>query len=278
MSELTTVPEIGHRCELGSLRINYHDRGDGEPVLFIHGSGPGVSAWANWRTVIPQLESSLRIIAPDMIGFGYTDAPVTRFDIDAWTGELTALLDALGIERCSVVGNSFGGAMALHLAERHPDRVEKLVLMGPAATPFTLTDGLDDVWGYEPSLEAMGHLLRDVFVYDGSAISEDLVEMRYRASTRPTVQERYAALFPAPRQRWVDALSLSPDRLARIGQPTLIVHGRDDKVIPLEASRQLAAQLPDARLEVIDECGHWVQIEHTDRFCSLVDEFLGGPR
>lgn len=268
------LPEIGTQLKVGELSVNYHDRGDGPPLLLIHGSGPGVSAWANWRAVLPRLAETHRIIAPDMLGFGYTDGPEVKFDIHIWLEQLTGLLDALGIERVSVIGNSFGGSLALHLAQEHPERVERLVLMGPAATPFVLTEGLDAVWGYEVSLDAMSHLLREVFVYDGASIADDLVRMRFEASARPTVQERYSALFPAPRQRWVDALGLTSQELGRLEQPVLIVHGRDDRVIPLEASERAAAALPHGELQVIDQCGHWVQIEHTEQFCNLVEEFF----
>jgi len=269
-----SVPEIGQRVRLGDLTVNYHDRGEGRPVLLIHGSGPGVSAWANWRLVFGQLEDSYRLIAPDMVGFGYTDAPTVKFDLDVWVGQLTGLLDHLGLDRVSIIGNSFGGSMALHLAERCSDRVDRIVLMGPSAASFAITPGLQDVWGYTPSLENMAHLLRDVFVYDASSIGDDLIEMRYRASVRPTVQERFAALFPAPRQRWLDRLGLPKERLAAIGAPTLFVHGRDDKVVPLSASQIAAAAMPNARVAVIEQCGHWVQIEHTDEFCRLVADFL----
>lgn len=269
-----SAPEIGQRVRLGELTVNFHDRGAGRPVLLIHGSGPGVSAWANWRPVIARLQGSYRLIAPDMAGFGYTEAPRAEFDLDVWVGQLVDLLDHLRLERVCVIGNSFGGSMALHLAERHPGRVDRIVLMGPSAASFTVTPGLEDVWGYTPSLENMAHLLRDVFVYDSSSITDDLIEMRYRASTRPTVQERFAALFPAPRQRWLDRLGLSAERLAAVSAPALFVHGRDDKVVPLTASRTAAAAMPHARVTVIERCGHWVQIEHTEEFCGLVAEFL----
>jgi 2-hydroxymuconate-semialdehyde hydrolase len=98
--------------------------------------------------------------------------------------------------------------------------------------------------------------------------------MRFQASTWPGVHERFSALFPAPRQQWINAMSPSPDELADMRIPTMLVHGRDDKVIPVSSSQQLAEQIPGARLEVIPEGGHWVQIERTDEFCALVLQFL----
>lgn len=267
-------PEIGKTIDLNGVSVNVHDQGSGSPVLLIHGSGPGVTAFANWRLIIPRLQDEHRVIAPDMIGFGYTEAGEVGFDMDRWVAQCIDLLDALEIDKVAVMGNSYGGAVALRMSLDHPERIDRLVLMGAAATPFEITEGLEAVWGYEPSVEAMGSLLRDAFVYDSSAITDDLVEMRYRASTRPGFHERFAALFPAPRQRWVDAMSPTPQELASLKAPTLLVHGRDDKVIPASGSEQLARQIPNARLEIIPECGHWVQIEKTDVFVALVSEFL----
>lgn len=267
-------PEIASSARIGDFAVNYHDRGAGEPVLLIHGSGPGVTAWANWRGVMSRLESRFRFVAPDMLGFGFTDGPAVGFDIDAWVSQVVGLMDRLELSRASVIGNSFGGAIAAHLAERHPERVDRLVLMGSAILPFEMTPGLDAVWGYEPSQAAMGHLLRDVFVFNGDAITDDLVESRYRASAREGVQERYRRLFPAPRQRWVDALALTPERLAAITHRVLLVHGRGDSVIPVEVSLRAAESFPDASVEVIEECGHWVQVEHPEVFCELVAAFL----
>ena len=139
----------------------------------------------------------MRVIAPDMAGFGYTRvAEGVTPDRALWVRQLVDLLDALGLQQVSVVGNSFGGAIALALASEHPQRVRSLVLMGAVGVSFPLSEGLDKVWGYVPSHAAMRELL-DVFVYDPSFITDDLVDMRYRASIRDDVQARFAALFPA---------------------------------------------------------------------------------
>ncbi len=79
-----STPEIGQRVQLGDVTVNYHDIGQGDPVMLIHGSGPGVSSWVNWGKVAPILSQKFRLIMPDMIGFGYTEAPESRFDLDAW--------------------------------------------------------------------------------------------------------------------------------------------------------------------------------------------------
>ena len=270
----STNPEIGQRIRTGAFLSNVHDLGSGHPVLLLHGSGPGVTAWANWRLVMPELARQARVIAPDMVGFGYTDRPQgQRYDMDAWVAQAVDLLDALGIEQTDLVGNSFGGALALALAIRHPKRVRRLVLMGSVGVTFPITPGLDAVWGYTPSLDNMRGLL-DIFAYDRGLVSDELARLRYEASIRPGFQESFAAMFPAPRQRWVDAMASAEQDIRALPHDTLIVHGREDQVIPLSNSLTLSQWIARSQLHVFGQCGHWTQIEHAARFARLVGNFL----
>lgn len=267
-------PEIGKSIQLGESLVNYHDLGEGSPILLIHGSGPGVTAWANWRGIIPTLAQRARVIAPDMLGFGYSSCPVdTKLDLDAWVAQLLNLLDALDVGSVSVVGNSFGGAVALALAHRHPARVKRLVLMGAVGLSFPISDGLNKVWGYQPSIPAMAELMK-LFAYDHSIINDDLIAMRYAASIRDDVQTRFAQLFPEPRQKGVEMLAQDESALRALPHQTLLIHGRDDQVIPLEVSERMLRLIPRADLHVFGECGHWVQIERQAAFTRVVSEFL----
>ena len=271
-------PEIARSIVAAGIRTNYHDVGTGHPLLLIHGSGPGVSAWANWRLVMPELSRQARVIAPDMVGFGFTDRldlaqPGQRYDMDTWVRQAVGLLDALGIEKTDLVGNSFGGALALALTIRHPQRVRRLVLMGSVGVPFAITPGLDAVWGYEPSFENMRGIM-DVFAWDRRLVNDELARLRYEASIQPGFQESFSAMFPAPRQRWVDAMTSPEQNIRALPHHTLVVHGREDQVIPLSTSQTLAAWIPRSQLHVFGQCGHWTQIEHNARFVRLVGDFL----
>lgn len=271
---MQTNPEIGKSILAGGIRTNYHDLGEGPAVLLIHGSGPGVTAWANWRLTMPELAGNFRVIAPDMAGFGETERPPGyRYSMENWVAHLLGLLDALELQRVHVVGNSFGGALALALAIKAPERVGRLVLMGSAGTAFPITEGLDAVWGYTPSIERMRALL-DIFAFDRKLVNDELAKLRYEASVRPGYQEAFANMFPAPRQRWVDALASPEEAVRAITHETLIVHGREDRVIPLAGSLRLLELLPRAQLHVFGQCGHWTQIEHSARFSRLVTEHL----
>lgn len=267
-------PEVAHSIAAAGILTNYHDLGSGFPALFIHGSGPGVSAWANWRLVMPPLAERLRVIAPDMAGFGFTERrDDIRYGLDTWVSQAIGLLDALGLEKADLVGNSFGGALALALAIRHPRRVRKLVLMGSVGVPFEITAGLDAVWGYTPSFENMRRIM-DYFAWDRSLVNDELAELRYRASIRPGFQESFSAMFPAPRQRWVDALASAETDIRALPHETLIIHGRDDRVIPLQTSETLLRWIDRSQLHVFGRCGHWTQIEQASRFVRLVSDFL----
>jgi 2-hydroxymuconate-semialdehyde hydrolase len=187
-------PEIGKSIEAGGYATNYHDIGSGPAVVFVHGSGPGVSAWANWRLAIPDVSQKLRVIAPDMVGFGFSDRPDgVDYSMETWVAQLIGLLDALKIEKTHLVGNSFGAALSLQVAIRQPERVDRLVLMGAMGVHAPLPAGLNAVWGYEPSRENMRELV-NLFAYNKAFATDDLIEMRYNASVRPGFQESFHAM------------------------------------------------------------------------------------
>lgn len=268
------APEIGKSVVANGISTNYLEAGAGQPVVLIHGSGPGVTAYANWRLTLPALAGRFHCCAPDMAGFGFTERPAEiTYDLQTWVDQLRGFLDALGLDRVSLVGNSFGGAIALRFAAEHSARVRRLVLMGSVGVPFEITEALDAVWGYQPSLDAMRWML-DHFAYSRELVTDELARVRYAASIRPGFQESFAAMFPAPRQRWVDALCTPDEQIAALAQPTLIVHGRDDKVIPLATSLRLHELIDDSELHVFGRCGHWTQIERSGPFAVLVAEFL----
>lgn len=267
-------PEIGKSIVANGIVTNYHDIGSGFPVLLIHGSGPGVSAWANWRLTIPALSPQRRVIAPDMVGFGFSERPVgIRYNLDTWVAQAIGLLDALKIDCADLVGNSFGGGLALALAIRHPTRVRRLVLMGAAGVSFPITPGLDAVWGYQPSIANMRNLL-DVFAFDRTLMTDELVELRYKASIQPGFQEAFETMFPAPRQNGVESLASREEDIRALPHETLVVHGREDRVLPLSNSLTLAQWISRSQLHVFGRCGHWTQIEHAARFNQLVENFL----
>jgi pimeloyl-ACP methyl ester carboxylesterase len=269
-------PEIGATADANGIKTNYLEAGTGDPVVLIHGSGPGVTSYANWRLVLPALAENFRVVAPDMVGFGFSERPANiEYGVQTWADQVVGLMDTLELPTAHMVGNSFGGAIALRIATQHPDRVGKLVLMGSMGVPFPITAGLERVWGYEPSFENMRKVL-DVFAYSRDLVNDELAEVRYRGSIQPGFQESFAAMFPAPRQRWVEAMCTPEDEIRRLPHRTLIVHGREDQVIPVQTSLRLMELIDNADLSVFSHCGHWSMIERTKDFNRSVSEFFSG--
>lgn len=256
---------------------NYHEAGDGKPVILLHGSGPGVSAWTNWRRVIPELAKTNKVYAPDLAGFGFSERkPDAVYDIKHWVKHLLGFMDALEIEKPSLVGNSFGGSLALAAAARYSDRFDKLVLMGTPCDKFMMTPGLKAGWDYTPSREAMRSAMSN-FPFDTRFITDELVEERYQASLIPGAQEGLRKLLVKPNDEGETPLSGMPESVvAAIPNPILVLHGREDRVIPVEMGIRIARAAPKADLHVFGQCGHWVQAERFDDFVALAQRHLEG--
>ncbi|MET0545123.1 MAG: alpha/beta hydrolase [Caulobacterales bacterium] len=272
---MTDNPEIGRSITVNGFRTNYIQAGEGPPLILIHGSGPGVTAFANWNGVIPTLSQQFKVYAPDMLGFGYTDSPADDqpFTLDLWVDHIVGFMDALQIDQASFIGNSFGGGLCLAVAARHPARVKRFVLMGAAGLRFDISDGLAKVWGYEPSLQNMRKLM-ETFAYDSSLVKDVIVQSRHEASLRPETRNAFARMFPPPRQDRLDGLATPEEAIRRIDHGALIVHGREDVIVPVEVAYRFSKLLRRSELHVFGECGHWTQIEKKDRFLEVVAPFL----
>lgn len=261
--------------DAGGIETSYLEVGSGEPVLMLHGSGPGVSALANWQHNIPALAQRFHVLAPDIVGFGNTERSADIvYSLRTWTDHVWAFMDAHGIEKARIIGNSLGGRIALQMATDQPDRIARMVLMGTPGVGMTPTDGLAALRAYEPSHDAMGELLRNYFAVDPTMITDDLVQIRYEASIADGAYEAYRAMFFDPRHAG-SALGITEDEVRAIATPILLVHGREDKVVPLQVSIRMLELLPNADLHVFSACGHWTQIERADEFSAVVSDYLG---
>jgi pimeloyl-ACP methyl ester carboxylesterase len=276
----STVAKIAFEprtIDAGGIQTSYLEAGSGETVLMLHGSGPGVSALANWQHNIPTFAQRFRVLAPDIVGFGATErADDIVYSLGTWTDHIWAILDAHGIEKTAIVGNSLGGRIALQMATDRPDRITKMVLMGTPGVGMTPTEGLAALRAYEPSHDAMRALLRNYFAVDPAMITDELVEIRYQASIADGVYEAYRAMFFDPRHAGSE-LGITENEVRAIATPILLVHGREDKVVPLQVSLKMLGLLPNADLHVFSACGHWTQIERADEFSTLVTDYLARP-
>lgn len=266
--------EAGEYQIIGGIKTHFHRAGSGKPLVFIHGSGPGVSAWANWRLTLPFFaENGFEVFAPDVVGFGYTERPENfEYNHKSRVKHIVDFIKHFDLKEVNIVGNSMGGALALAVALEIPERIRKLVIMGSVGVKFPITEGLEFIWGYKPSIENM----RKVIWYLSSnpeLIGEELVRLRYEASIQPGFQETYEKMFYPPYQKHLDEMDVE-DRLNEIKIPTLVIHGKLDKVIPYQISIRIFEKLPNAHLHIFGDCGHWTQIEKKDEFNELVKDFL----
>ena len=212
------------------------------------------------------------MIAPDMVGFGYSERPKDiDYGVQTWADQAIGLMDTLGIEKASLVGNSFGGAIALRMATQHPERVDKLVLMGKHGGALPDHRGPRARVGIRGSFENMRKVL-DVFAYSRELVNDELAQVRYEGSIQPGFQESFSSMFPAPRQRWVEAMC-SPEDIRQLPHRTLIIHGREDQVIPVQTSLRLMELVDNADLSVYSHCG-WSMIERNADFNRSLLEFL----
>jgi pimeloyl-ACP methyl ester carboxylesterase len=253
--------------ETPGFRTNVVTSGSGaSAVLFIHGSGPGATGMANWRGTLPALPTHT-CVAFDLAGFGGSKpAGQVPYTVPTWTTQAFELMDGLGIERFSVVGNSLGGRIAMQMALDKPERIERLVLMGSGG--LLVEPALRALREYTPSLANMQHLIEHCFLFDPRLSSPELVRERYETSA--ATYETYRGMFGEDRS----GLLLSPERIASIVAPALVVHGRDDKVIPPANGVRMAELLPDADLHLFARCGHWAQFERARDFNALIAAFL----
>lgn len=275
-----TQDNTSHFAQVGDLRLHYNDVGEGEVVIMLHGSGAGATGWANFhRNVDAFVAAGYRVILLDCPGFGKSDPILTaepRFVVNARYTK--GLMDALDIDKAHLVGNSMGGGSALAFAVEFPERLNKLILMGAGGvgktslfTPLPM-EGIKLLFQVyrEPTLDNLKKML-NVFVYDASALTEELVQLRLNSIlANPQHLENFLKSVELSQFNFGDFSANLPD----IRHQTLITWGRDDRFVPIDWSLKLLNGIPNSRLHVFSQCGHWAQWEHADAFNRLVIDFL----
>jgi 4,5:9,10-diseco-3-hydroxy-5,9,17-trioxoandrosta-1(10),2-diene-4-oate hydrolase len=262
--------------------IAYLDIGQGEPVVMIHGGGPGASGGSNYRRNVSALSAKYRLIIPDLPGYGESDkSKIDGPRYAAYANAMVGLLDVLKIPRAHFIGNSLGGGTAIKVALEMPQRVGKLVLMGPAGVVTAYSkvpsEGARKIFRYYggdgPSREKLKEFL-EIMIYDASNLTPALIEERYQASIEPDLLANpplgKGGEIPILEELWRDP------RLAKLEHDTLVLWGREDRVNPLYTGDILVNQLPNAQMVTFTHCGHWVQWERAAVFNTIVAAFLAG--
>ena len=280
---------VRRSAKAGDLTLNYYEAGPDAPtgvggdlpLVMLHGGGPGASAWSNFGTALPRFAQSLRTLLIDQPGFGGSDKPPVvgnyyRFSAD----HVVQLLDELGIDRVHLLGNSLGGGTAMRLALVHPDRVGRLVLMGPGGLSLNLfhadpTEGVQRLMDFSanPSRDALRAFIKTMVV-NQDLVTDELVEERFADATAPGAQEAMRSMgmsFWNPETAEDGMLWREAHQLRK---HTLLTWGREDRVNPLDGALAALKLIPKATLHVFPNCGHWAQIEAADEFAEVAIAFL----
>lgn len=262
------------------LQLHYNDVGAGnEVVVMLHGSGPGASGWANFnRNIEPLVNLGYRVILLDCPGWSKSDSIVStgsRSDLNARC--LKGVLDALGIAKVHIIGNSMGGHSAVGFALANPQMVGKLILMGggtggPSALVPMPAEGIKLIGALyrDPTVENLKRMM-NVFVYDTSNLTEELYQQRLtNILARRDHLENFVKSLEINHKQFSDYGT----RLPEIKAKTLIIWGRDDRFVPMDIGLRLLWGIPNSEFHVFSQCGHWAQWEHAEVFNQMVKDFL----
>ncbi|MFD9430060.1 alpha/beta fold hydrolase [Streptomyces sp. NPDC060002] len=281
---------LSHEDTLRELRtddgvLRYHEAGDGPPLLLLHGSGPGVTGWRNYRDNLPVLARHFRCLALEFPGFGVSD-PTAENPMAAAPKAVLRFLDGLGLDRVDVVGNSMGGFVAVGLAVAHQDLFRRIVTIGGVGRNLLSpapSEGLNLLveFAENPSRENLVQWLR-AMVHDPALLTEELIEERWASATEPSTLEASRRIYGRQAMAAVLAAQAQSDQpvwaaLHKVTAPTLLTWGRDDRVTPLENALLPLRTIPKAELHVLPDCGHWAMIEQKAAWESAVVAFLTRP-
>lgn len=270
--QMTPIPSAKQIRIPSGLDIHYQDDGQGDTLVFIHGSGPGASGYSNFQGNYPWFnEHGYRTLVPDLPGYGLSSKPEdVDYVLDFFVSALHEFLQTLDVQRCVLIGNSLGGAIAIKYALDFPEAVSKLILMGPGGLEerevYFQMEGIQkmmrDFADGALDREGMRRLL-SILVYDSSLITEELLDQRVPI----------CALQPKSVLSTMRVPNMS-ERLAEITCPVLGFWGSDDKFCPAQGAHKILAHCQDARFVLVNRCGHWVMVEHRDLFNRTCLDFL----
>jgi len=266
------IPEGKYLDVADNFRFHYYDEGNGDVVVFLHGSGTGASGHTNFKNNFSALrDAGFRVILPDLPGYGFSSKPEDEiYSLEYFNKKLIELLDALKVQKFSLIGNSLGGALSLGLALEHSSRVQKLILMAPGGVEnrevYDSMPGikklLSDFLGGNMDQEKIEGLL-ELFPYDKSIISKEMVDERMEIL--PLMNTQVMASMDIPNME---------SELSSITQPVLAFWGMNDQFIPISGAMKIGDGCPNAQIMLFSQCGHWVMIEREQVFNNACINFL----
>lgn len=276
MTSPFSIPE-GHYVDIAPVagaaqRVHYHEQGVGEVVIFLHGAGGGASGYSNFKGNYPAFAAAgFRAIAPDLLGYGLSSKPdIPQYDLDFFVAGVKGLVDALGLRKVTLLGNSLGGAVALGYALAHPDDVSRLILMAPGGVEdldtYLAMPGVANMFQVYQSGKTGAQAMRAVMtmqLFDPSLLTDDIINERAPIAATQTQAARS-----------ILKVRNMTTELHALRCPVFGFWGVNDKFNPVSGAMKLVDNCPQARMVLVNQCGHWVQVEHREMFNRTCIDFL----
>ena len=268
---------VGHFVDIAPVagsaqRIHYHEQGEGEVVIFLHGAGTGASGYSNFKGNYPAFaQAGYRCIVPDLLGYGLSSKPdIEQYDLDFFIAGVKGLVDALGLKHITLLGNSLGGAVALGYALAHPQDVKRLILMAPGGVEdldtYLAMPGIANMFEIYKSGKTGAEAMRAVMtmqLFDPTLLTDDIINER--APIAETQTQAARSILKVPNMT---------ERLHELRCPVFGFWGVNDQFNPVSGTTKLVENCPQARIIVLNQCGHWVQVEHREMFNRACIDFL----
>lgn len=278
-------PPDGQRIQAGSNSYHVIELGEGETTFFLHGGGPGCTAWSDFGVVAPLFAQKRHCVMPDLLQYGQSEKPTISGPMWSYhAGSITQLMDTMEFKEASFVCNSWGGTIALCLAAQYPERVRSLVITGSmpvfygplAPLPEMGRRGRNarDVYygGEGPSKQKMRALIERLEWHNPSLLPEETVAMRFKQSLDPE-EMALAADSDNPRGEWQDLTA----ELAKVQCPTLFCWGLQDAFLTPDYPMMLTRMVQRGQLHILDACSHHLQEERPEHYFRIVNSFLDQP-